>query len=244
MSFVKFGVSIALSAAMLLAGEFESGVESLLKKEIGMESKVVKSLDVDSGLKFVVVEAKESSMRLPVFATSSGSSVMGYTQDFFTSKEGVAEKIQQELEALMEHNKKTRDKEVQKLIAKLPKEGIIKLDSGKDKTLVVISDPECPYCRSELANIEERLKEANIHMILAPVHDKSAFVKSELIYQKSAKAKNNAEKIKIIREYFDPKANLTNEELQIKPVITEKNADIIFSSGLIKGVPFVFEVSK
>lgn len=244
MSFLKFGVGVALSSILLFAGEFENKIESLLKKEIGMESEVVKSLDIDEGLKFVIVEAKKTGMRLPIFATSNGNSILGYTKEFFTSRQSVTKKIEQEIEALMEHNKKTRDKEIQKLIARIPQNAIIKLDNKKDKTLVVISDPECPYCRNELRNIEKRLKEANVYMILAPVHGKSAFIKSELIYQKTAKVRSSDEKIEIIRKYFDPKVNLSSEELKIEPTITEKNANIIFNSGLIRGVPFVFELSK
>jgi len=243
MNIVKFGVSIALSSAILLAGELESGVSALLKKNIGIDTKVVKTLDIDKNLKFAVVENSDG-MRFPTVATGDGKTVMVYTPDFFSSDEKVVANIKTELDAMVEHNKKERDKGVQKLLTQLPKNGILKLENGKDKTIAVISDPECPYCRKELDTIEEKLKESNIYMIFAPVHDKAAFIKSELIYQKAANAKTNAEKIKIIKEYFDPKVKLSAKDMEIKPTITEKNAEVIFGSGLVKGVPFVFEVSK
>nr|MCR4941932.1 thioredoxin domain-containing protein [Campylobacter sp.] len=75
---------------------------------------------------------------------------------------------------------------------------------GKDKskpTSVVFSDPECPFCREELASIEKRLKNENIKMILISVHGESALAKSYLIYEECAKAKSDSEKVKILRKY-------------------------------------------
>ncbi|CAD7286327.1 thioredoxin fold domain-containing protein [Campylobacter suis] len=79
-------------------------------------------------------------------------------------------------------------------------------DDAKKPTTVIFTDPECPYCRLELANIEKRLVNENVKMILTPVHDKSALEKSHLIYKEIASAKSDSEKVKIMRKYYDQNA--------------------------------------
>lgn len=239
----RIGTSLALCAVMAMAGELEMGVASLLKKKANIDVKVVKTLDVSGCLKFVVVQGADGT-QFPVLATSNGDTVTAFSREFITTNENASKNINTALEAISSANKKITDKDAQKLLTMVPANGILKLDANKNKTIVVVSDPECPYCRKELETIDAKLKDANIYLIFAPVHGKSAFVKSELIYQKAAKAKTNDEKIKIIKEYFNPDVKLTPKEMEMKPAITEKNAEIVFGSGIVKGVPFSFEITK
>ena len=63
------------------------------------------------------------------------------------------------------------------------KANIIVLGSDPKKpTIIMFSDPECPYCRAELAKIETTLKDSNVEIVLTPVHDISSLQKSSLIY--------------------------------------------------------------
>ncbi|TQR34405.1 hypothetical protein DMB92_00090 [Campylobacter sp. MIT 99-7217] len=103
-----------------------------------------------------------------------------------------------------------------KALAELKKEKLIISLGDKNKPkMYVFSDPECPYCRQHLANIEAELKTHQIDFVFTPVHDKSAFEKSALIYKESKNAKSDAEKIAIFRKYFDPK-------LQNYPKVSEQ----------------------
>ncbi|MEY4504146.1 MAG: hypothetical protein RL154_439 [Pseudomonadota bacterium] len=239
----KSTILFAACAIALFAGELENGVSSLLKKKANIDVKVVKTVDISNGLKFVIVEGKDG-MQFPVLATSNGDTVTAFSKEFITSKDDVTKNINSAIESMSNNNKKATDKDAQAMYAKIPANGVLKLENGKKKTIVIVSDPDCPYCRKELESIDTKLNDANVYMIFAPVHDKSAFIKSDLIYQKAAKAKTNAEKIQILKEYFNPALKLTPKELEIKPVITEKNAEIVFGSGVVKGVPFIFELNK
>ncbi len=130
-------------------------------------------------------------------------------------------------------------KNLSPLYAKEDKKNIVVLGNDpKKETIVVFSDPECPYCRQELANIEERLTTHNIKMIFTPVHERSSLEKSFLIYEESAKVKSDAEKIKIIRKYFDEKVSYTQKvtDAQVKRIEDLKQK--YFAAG-IKGVPFI-----
>ena len=91
--------------------------------------------------------------------------------------------------------------------AEVQKESMVITLGDKNKPAIYIfSDPECPYCRDELAQVKEELKNYQVNYILTPVHGNSAFEKSALIYKESKKAKTDNEKIAILNKYYD--ANL------------------------------------
>lgn len=85
---------------------------------------------------------------------------------------------------------------------------VIALGDKNKPAIYVFSDPECPYCREHLAQIDNELKNYQVNYILTPVHGKSAFEKSALIYKEAKKAKNDKEKIAILNKYYD--ANIKN----------------------------------
>ncbi|ECR2473788.1 DsbA family protein [Campylobacter coli] len=80
---------------------------------------------------------------------------------------------------------------------------LIALGDKSKPAIYVFSDPECPYCRDHLAQIKDELKNYQVNYILTPVHGKSAFEKSALIYKESKKAKSDDEKIAILNKYYD-----------------------------------------
>lgn len=119
---------------------------------------------------------------------------------------------------------------------------IISIGNDKNKeTLVVFSDPECPYCRSELGQIENRLKEVNIKLILTPVHDRTSLEKSYLIYQEAANAKTDEEKIAILRKYFDENLKTPETKVSDEAVAQMEELRRKYLSGGIKGVPYIVE---
>jgi len=137
--------------------------------------------------------------------------------------------------------KKKLDK--QKLIKELAviykaedKENILVLGNDpKKETLVEFTDPECPFCRKEVAQIEEKLKTYNLKYIFTPVHDRSSLEKSILIYKQAGAAKTLDEKVKIIKKYYNGEVDgkVTDEEV----AKVEKTRKKYFAAGL-KGVPF------
>ena len=130
-------------------------------------------------------------------------------------------------------------KKLSPLYAKEDKKNIVSLgNDSKKETLVVFSDPECPYCRQELQNIEERLKTNNIKLILTPVHERSSLEKSVLIYTETAKAKDDAAKIAIVRKYFDENVTYTQKISDEQVGHIEALKAKYFGAG-IKGVPFI-----
>ena len=111
---------------------------------------------------------------------------------------------------------------------------IVPMGSKNKPAIYVFSDPECPYCREHLAQIEDELKNYQVNYILTPVHGKSSFEKSALIYKESKNAKTDKEKIAILNKYFDP--NIKNypevSDSELKEVISlyEKYRSLGFSA--------------
>jgi len=127
-------------------------------------------------------------------------------------------------------------KELANLYKKEDKQNILVLGNDpKKETLIKFTDPECPFCRKEVAQIEEKLKTYNLKYIFTPVHDRSSLEKAILIYKQAGAAKTLDEKIKIVKKYFngDVDAKVTDEEV----ARVEKTRKKYFAAGL-KGVPF------
>ena len=150
-------------------------------------------------------------------------------------------------------------------------ENIIKLGNDKSKpTMVVFTDAECPYCRREMSAVEERLKNNNIEIVMTSVHGKSGHAKSFLIYKEMKTAKTDADKIKILRKYYDDTlpADITKkiDEAQTKEekiaILKKYNEDTLFSKvsdeeiskmttltskymdAGIRGVPFILDKAE
>ncbi|BCX78889.1 histidine kinase [Campylobacter sp. 19-13652] len=119
------------------------------------------------------------------------------------------------------------------------KEYIISVGNDPKKpTEYMFTDPECPYCRAELARIEQELKDKNLKMVLTPVHDRSALEKAALIYKEVAKAKSDSEKVKIMRKYYAPSAKVEKGSVSDAEVARlEELRSKYFQAGL-KSVPY------
>ncbi|NOX16152.1 MAG: histidine kinase, partial [Epsilonproteobacteria bacterium] len=94
---------------------------------------------------------------------------------------------------------------------------------------------ECPFCKKDLANIENELKEYNIKMIFTPVHDKSSLEKSALIYKYTKSAKTDKEKIKILRKYFNQEIDEKVSDKEVQKI--DKLRQKYFKAG-INGTPY------
>lgn len=130
-------------------------------------------------------------------------------------------------------------KKMSALYKKEDKKNIVSLGNDpKKETVVVFTDPECPYCRQELSKIEERLAINNVKLIFTPVHERTSLEKAILIYNETAKAKSDADKIKILKKYFDE--NVTYEQkISDAEIARIEELKLKYFGAGIKGVPFI-----
>ena len=153
--------------------------------------------------------------------------------------------VQNAIKEIQNFNETAKGKKLNEIFKSIPENRYVNLKSTGNnvkKTLVVVTDPECPYCRNEMKTIEEKLKDHHIKIILAPVGARTAFVKSQIAMDKIKEAKSDKEKISILREVYADSYKIP-ENLRNQPTkLIDENAEKIYSSGLIRGVPFVFEM--
>lgn len=131
------------------------------------------------------------------------------------------------------------------LVKKLDKSQIITLGNDKSKpTRYLFTDPECPYCRLELQNIEKDLEKSNIKVIFAPIpsHGDIAIRKSIAILNDVKGVKDDSTKIKILRKYYAEDAK--DPTISDDKVKKEKEEVMkIFETGAIRGVPAFIDAS-
>lgn len=240
---------LALSlASLLFAGEFETNLAQSVQKAAQVEVKVLSSTSLSSlnNLRLAIIQASDGS-QFPLYASSDGKSFIGFSPLMSLSPEDVGrvDALMEELKGAQMRQSAEEKATLSKLFASLPKERFLFLpssDKSVKKSLIVVSDPDCPYCKQELGNIEERLKSANIKIIFAPVHDDTAFIKSQLIMDEAKKLKESdvKGKVALLKKYFE-KIELSEAQKKTDISKIKDNAAKIFGTGIITGVPFIFE---
>jgi len=203
-----------------IIASFEARVQvPNIKIKITSRKKVSKTLDYVT----LFLTNGVSSQKVSVF--TSGGYIFPEVIDV---KSGVNLKDKMKRESI--------NKNISKIYKNESKKNIISLGNDpKKETMVIFSDPECPFCKRELASIEKQLKLINIKIIFTPVHGRSSLAKSFLIYKYEKNAKNDKEKIKILRRYFNQDVD---EKVSDKDVATiEKLRTKYFKAG-INGTPY------
>ncbi|WP_297901284.1 hypothetical protein [uncultured Campylobacter sp.] len=120
-------------------------------------------------------------------------------------------------------------------------------DKNNPYMTYIVGDPECPYCAEEMKRITKHLRNSNVKLIFAPVHGKSAFIKSALILKhlKALSPSDQKGAIDVIEKYYDKDVQVSDADVS-KAELDAVYADTktLFSKGVIKSVPYVIKVKK
>lgn len=249
---MKRTILLCAMAGSLFAGEIETNIEATIKAASKLDVKVLETKKLEHFNQMLFARLKTPDGReIPVFTSADGKSFIGFASVLYSPSEEDNKIVKTMLETVTATNKSLEEAGAQKALEgaskvfeNLPQDRYLMIKSSDPKVTkvtIVVSDPDCPYCREELKNIETRLKTTNVKMIFAPVHDDKAFVKSELIIKEGNKAKTSEDKIKLIRKYFVDMP-LSPEQMKTDISKTKDNAKVLFGSGIVKGVPFLYEV--
>lgn len=220
--------SFAFAATDAQVVEFYSGMVSE-----GIKVSVVERKPMLDGIEAVIVKLSNGTNSQNEVIFTKGDLLFPDVVDLNARKSYLAEVKQKMMSDAISGVYKAEDKA-----------NIISIgNDSKKPTIVVFSDPECPYCRSELDKIETTLKTSNVNIILTPVHDKSALQKSALIYKETASAKSDSEKIKALRKYFADGYNVqdgavSDDEVKKMDALRQK----YFAAG-IRSVPTILDLA-
>ena len=120
-------------------------------------------------------------------------------------------------------------------------------DKNNPYMTYIVGDPECPYCAEEMKRITKHLRNSNVKLIFAPVHGKSAFIKSALVLKqlKALSPSDQKGAIDVIEKYYDKDVQVSDTDVS-KAELDAVYADIktLFSKGVIKSVPYVIKTKK
>lgn len=227
-------------ASAALEENFKKSIKDMTDVEVEVEFK--KELVSFPSMYFVIGKTKGGDI-FPVIVSKEGEYFIGLSNVLKLSN--VDTQMMQEALNQAQKEKEARDSKVLKELFSGFKESDFLYLKGASENLptkIVVSDPDCPYCREHLKGIDQELKEANIKMIFAPIHEKEAFIKSQLIMSEAAKLKKDDTKgkVAILNKYFKDIA-LSNKELKTDYSQITRNTEKVFKSGVIKGVPFIYE---
>jgi thiol:disulfide interchange protein DsbC len=223
----------------LFAGEFEDNLQQTIKNSFNQEVQII-SVDTFksiNGLRLAVLKSAEGAM--PLYVSADGKSFLAVTDFFYFSDEGDKELLLKRIDEIQTLNKESQAKAFDKLFDSVPQEAglLLKSQNKTDKLLTIVTDPDCPYCRAEMANLKEHLKSTNVRLIFAPVHDEKAFIKSALILSETKKLKDNEKIIAVMEKYYQ-NIELDEKQLQTKTDVVHGAANTIFGSGLVRSVPY------
>jgi len=219
-------------------------VESLSTITKGAPIKVVERIPINGFevMDLVLIKDVTRGELFPVYSSRDGKHFIGFSPLYNLGEEGNSI-LQSQINALSAKNEAAKKDKARDVFLSLPSYSFIELESitPDAKTMIVATDPECPYCAKELERVEQRLMTHNIRLVFTPVKGKNATIKSALIMRDFKTAKTTEEQIAVLRKYFN-NYKLTEEDKTIDISLIEQNARKVFSSRTVQGVPLAVEL--
>lgn len=228
-------------ASASLEENFKKSIKDMVDVDVEVEFK--KELVSFPSMFFVIGKTKGGDI-FPVIVSKEGEYFIGLSNVLKLSN--VDTQMMSEALSKAQKEKDARDSKVLKeLFGGFKESDFVYLKGARENlpTKIVVSDPDCPYCREHLRNINKALEESNLKIIFAPIHEKEAFIKAQLIMDETAKLKreDTKGKVAILEKYFKDMP-LSEKEQKTDYSQIAKNTEKIFESGVIKGVPFIYEM--
>lgn len=237
---------IFLFSFIFMQANMQENLTKLIKEKTKQDIKVMQTYDLkaNTNFKVVILEDTLSKTQIPIITDKDGSMLFALTNIFFSANEADTKLIGEIIQKIQSQNdKQVNSAAINKLLESIPDDYVIKLNSttkNNQKITYIISDPMCPHCQDELRHIDEKLKESNVYMVLVAYMGQDSINKAANILEKIKSLKETKEKVNLLQQVYATtfKAQESNAK-EIKKVenITKKIAD----SGLIKGVPFIYE---
>ena len=226
---------------------FLDKVTAYVSEKTGQKIVATQSYDLKStpNIKFVVLEDSVSKTKIPVFVTSDAQMILGLSNVLIPSNSDDVVLIQdayKKIEGIKDPDPKVLDK----FFSSLKQTRYISLKStskNPKKTIYMVSDPRCPGCRKELGEVENKLKDADVKILLVAFLGEESANKASVIYERLIGVKDNAKKLKIMREVYSPDYTLTPKDKKLSTKAVMQNNEDVAKAG-IQGVPFEHAISK
>ena len=232
--------------------EFKVNLEKLLLK-------MPNNISIDNIIKLknsssiMAIISDENGAKLPIFINQDGTIINSISQ-VFVSDDSLSAEIEEFLKANLTLDQEVNaekailNKKIKETVEKIPQEYSVKLESNNKNSkfeAIIISDPECPYCRMHLNNeLSKMLEEMSVNIYFAPVHEVPSYIKAQLILNETNKAKTTKEKIAILNKYYDENYILSENDKKTDYKKVETYRNIILNETGITGVPNISVYEK
>lgn len=234
---------VFLGLSALGAASFEQNLTNLIEKQTQTSIKIVSQSDLKSSkdLKFVVIEIVNNAQRIPLFATKNGETIIGLSNIFFTNAKADEELIGKQIAEIESHNENSQSIAAGALIKQLKDSQYISLKSSAKNapTTFIIADPNCGYCKEEFRKIDERLKTQNVNMVMVGILGEDSLKKAASVMSKVKSSDKEKTKLNALKEVF---SNNFKAPKSIDTTAIKETSDFLFKSGVIRGVPYIYEV--
>ena len=102
-----------------------------------------------------------------------------------------------------------------------------------------MADPNCGYCKEEFRKIDERLKTQNVNMVMVGILGEDSLKKAASVMSKVKSSDKEKTKLNALKEVF---SNNFKAPKSIDTTAIKETSDFLFKSGVIRGVPYIYEV--
>lgn len=240
-NFDKLGVEKAV-----FVKNFENAVKSVKKKKIKFEN--LHNIG-DAKILYGDILIIDQNVKAPVLISADGRIVTSIGSLFLASKKD-GQIVSRAAKSVISYNKNnknlTKKKSLYELIGKIPSEYIVDIPAknSTNSVTIIVSDPECPYCRKELSHLKEKMINSNIKMIFVPVHGKSSLQKAQLILDNIDKNSTTTQKIDVLKKYFDKSYKMTSSDSKVSTNKIYSIKKMVMKETGIRGVPFIAQTTK
>ncbi|WP_120952364.1 disulfide isomerase [Helicobacter sp. L8] len=247
----KFLCAVVLCVGIVGAKEargvgknIEESVTQLIHKQTKRSVRVLRLQPLKSNKDFqiVVVEDPETKYHIPLLTNKNGTLVLGLSNVFFSNNDQDIELINTVYHETQTYNfKQANGAKINAMFDGLPKDYVITLTSKnkKAKELYIVSDPMCPHCQNELRHVQERLKDANVHMVVVGLLGEKSELKAADILAQAKQAHSTQSKIDLLNKVYAnayTPAEVPDDKIKEVKETTKK----ILATG-ITSVPFLYE---
>lgn len=225
------------------AASFDEKIANLIQQQTGTAVKIISKNDLKSSkdLKLVIIELDANKQRIPIFATKNADTIIGMSNIFFTSNDSDKNIIEDKIKELESYNENVQNIAAGELIKQLKPEQFITLKSKAKnaKTVFIIADPNCGYCKEEFRNIDERLKTQNVNMIIVGILGEDSIKKAAWVVDKVKSSDSEKTKLNALKEVF---SSTFKAPKNIDTTRVKETTEFLFKGGAIRGVPYIYEV--
>lgn len=227
----KFALSMLCALSMAYGAADKDSLQKTLQAN-SVQGSIISSSDLGSGLSMIVIDVNNQQM--PFLATNDGKFIF-QPDALLIQDKSVQSKIQGFYKDIYEKEKAKINIKLKEVFKK-QSANVFHFKSQKNgsKTIYIVSDANCPYCHKEFANLNKRLEDANVELLVVGFLGEDSMLKAATALKN--KSGNQAKDIAMLAKLYEPKSKVQSVDTKVAQELTQAVAD----TG-VRSVPYIVE---